>query len=55
MMGLGIAAGFALFILSELSTAIAEASIVPVGLAAWAPGILAVLFATGLLLYREDG
>ncbi|WP_031548815.1 LPS export ABC transporter permease LptG [Parvularcula oceani] len=55
LMGLGIAAGFALFILSELSTAIAEASIVPVGLAAWAPGILAVLFATGLLLYREDG
>ena len=55
LMGLGIGAGFALFILSELSAAIAEASIVPVALAAWAPAILAVLAATSLLLYREDG
>lgn len=55
LMGVGIAAGFALFILTALSTAIARAGSVPVPLAAWAPGILAVLFATTLLLYREDG
>ncbi|ADM09848.1 predicted permease [Parvularcula bermudensis HTCC2503] len=55
LMGMGILAGFLLFILSELSAAIAEAAIVPVGLAAWAPALLAVLFAVTLLLYREDG
>ncbi|MEM9421269.1 MAG: LPS export ABC transporter permease LptG [Pseudomonadota bacterium] len=55
LMGLGIAVGFALFIISELSSAIAQAQIVPVGLAAWGPGLFAVLFATTLLLYREDG
>ena len=55
LMGLGIAAGFALFIVAELSAAIAQAQIVPVGLAAWAPGLFAILFATTLLLYREDG
>lgn len=55
LIGLGVMAGFALFVLSELSAAIAEAAIVPVALAAWAPAVLAVLFATGLLLYREDG
>ena len=55
LMASGVAAGFALFILSELSAAIAAASIVPVAMAAWAPAILAVLFAIGLLLFREDG
>lgn len=55
LMGIGIAAGFALFIVSELSSAVADAQIVPVALAAWAPGILAVLFAITILLYREDG
>jgi lipopolysaccharide export system permease protein len=55
LMGIGIAAGFALFIVAELSSAIAKAQIVPIALAAWAPGLLAVLFALTLLLYREDG
>ena len=55
LMGLGVAAGFALFIFAEMSNAIAKAQIVPIGLAAWAPGLFAVLFATTLLLYREDG
>ncbi|RFB04452.1 LptF/LptG family permease [Parvularcula marina] len=55
LMGVGIATGFALFILSELSTAIARANIVPIIIASWAPSLLAVVFAVTLLLYREDG
>ena len=55
LIGMGVLAGFALFVLSELSAAVAEAAIVPVALAAWAPAVLAVLFAVSLLLYREDG
>ena len=55
LIGMGVLTGFALFVLSELSAAVAEASIVPVALAAWAPAGLAVLFAVTLLLYREDG
>lgn len=55
LMGVGVAVGFALFILSELSSAIAKAYIVPTGIAAWAPVLLAILFALTLLLYREDG
>ena len=55
LLGVGIAAGFALFIMAELSTAVAQAQIVPVALASWVPGILAVMFATTLLLFREDG
>lgn len=55
LLGMGIGAGFALFILSELSGAMAKAQIVPAHIAAWAPGLLAILFAVTLLLYREDG
>ena len=55
LMGFGVGAGFALFILAELSSAIAEAALVPIALAAWTPAVLAVLFAVSLLLYREDG
>lgn len=55
LMGVGIGTGFALFILSELSTAIARANIVPIIIASWAPSMLAVVFAVTLLLYREDG
>lgn len=55
LIGLSVGAGFVLFVFAELSAAVAEASIVPVVLAAWAPALLAVLFATGLLLFREDG
>lgn len=55
LMGVGIAAGFALFILSEMSAAIARALIVPIPIAAWTPGVLAIVFAVTLLLYREDG
>jgi lipopolysaccharide export system permease protein len=55
LVGLGVGAGFILFVIAELSAAVAEAAIVPVALAAWVPGVLAVLLATGLLLFREDG
>ncbi len=53
LMGLG--AGFLLFILSEFSSATAEARITPVALAAWTPVALALLLSLTLLLYREDG
>ncbi|WOI52293.1 LPS export ABC transporter permease LptG [Parvularcula sp. LCG005] len=55
LLGIGVAAGFALFILARFSTAVAKVEIVPVALAAWAPGLLAMMLATSLLLYREDG
>lgn len=55
LIGTGVAAGFALFIIAEMSSFIATAQVVPVALATWAPGVLAVLFATTILLYREDG
>jgi lipopolysaccharide export system permease protein len=51
----GIAAGFLLFIIAELSNATAEAQVVPVFLAAWAPAMLATLLALTLLLHTEDG
>ncbi len=51
----GIAAGFALFILSELSSSMAEAHVAPVWLAAWAPVVVAVLLSLTLLLHTEDG
>lgn len=55
LMGIGIATGFVLFILAELSSNAAMANTIPVGLATWAPGIFAILFAAGVLVYREDG
>ncbi|MCI5046166.1 MAG: LPS export ABC transporter permease LptG [Aquisalinus sp.] len=51
----GIAAGFVLFISSELSNATAEAQVAPVWLAAWAPAAIAVLLSLTMLLYTEDG
>ncbi len=51
----GIAAGFVLFIVAQLSNATAEAHVAPVWLAAWAPAVLAVLLSLTLLLHTEDG
>ncbi len=50
-----IAAGFALYILAEISTALGESEIAPVTLAAWAPAVIACLAALSALLHLEDG
>ncbi len=52
---LSIGAGFLLYILSEVSTALGEAELVPVALAAWAPALIATLIAVTALLHLEDG
>ncbi len=52
---LSILAGFALFIISEISTALGESGFAPAALAAWIPAIVASLFATTVLLHLEDG
>ena len=50
-----IGAGFSLYILSEISTALGESGTAPVALAAWTPALVASLFAVGSLLQFEDG
>lgn len=50
-----IGAGFLLYILSEISTALGESALAPVSLAAWTPAIVATLVAISGLLYMEDG
>lgn len=52
---MSIAAGFALYMLSEISTALGESEIAPVVLAAWAPALIAALIAISALLHVEDG
>lgn len=52
---LSIAAGFALYVLSEISTALGESELAPVALAAWTPAIIAALAAVTMLLHMEDG
>ncbi|EFH13317.1 LPS export ABC transporter permease LptG [Teichococcus cervicalis] len=55
MLGLGIAAGFALFLLDKVAEEFGQAGTLPVALAAWAPSVAGLLFALTLLLYTEDG
>lgn len=50
-----VGAGFALYILSEMSTALAESGAAPIALAAWTPAIVAALVAVTGLLQFEDG
>ncbi len=52
---LSIGAGFALYMLSEISTALGESKIAPVALAAWSPAVIASLFAISALLHVEEG
>lgn len=50
-----ILAGFALFIVSEISTALGESGLAPAALAAWIPAVVASLIAVTALLHLEDG
>lgn len=52
---LSILAGFMLYLLSEISTALGESGFAPEALAAWTPAIVASLAAITALLHLEDG
>ncbi len=52
---LSILAGFFLYILVELSTAMGESGLAPPALAAWTPALIASLAAITTLLHLEDG
>jgi len=55
MIGSGVAAGFALFVISKLAEEFGQSGALPVALAAWAPAASGLLFAVALLLHVEDG
>ncbi len=50
-----IGAGFLLYMISEISTALGESGLAPVALAAWTPALIATLAAITALLHLEDG
>ena len=52
---IAVGAGFGLYIISEISTALAESGTAPIALAAWTPAIVAALIAVTGLLQFEDG
>jgi lipopolysaccharide export system permease protein len=53
--GAGVALGFVFFFFNEFSGALADADIIPLSVAAWAPPIIALLSGLTLLCYTEDG
>jgi lipopolysaccharide export system permease protein len=55
MVGAGVAAGFALFVLDRIVGEFGESGAIPVPLAAWAPAATGLLFALALLLHQEEG
>jgi lipopolysaccharide export system permease protein len=55
MIGGGVAAGFALFLVSKLAEQFGQSAAVPVMLAAWAPTASGLMLAVALLLHMEDG
>ncbi len=55
MIGAGVSAGFALFVLDKITNEFGESGALPVALAAWAPTLAGLLLALALLLHLEDG
>ena len=53
--GAGVALGFVFFFLNEFAGALANAEVVPLAAAAWAPPLIALLSGLTLLCYTEDG
>ena len=51
----GVAAGFAIFMVSEIADQFGQSGAVPVALAAWAPAASGLMMALALLLHLEDG
>ena len=55
MIASGVAAGFALFLVSKVAEEFGQSGALPVALAAWAPTASGFLLAIALLLHTEDG
>jgi lipopolysaccharide export system permease protein len=55
MIGSGVAAGFALFVISKVAEEFGDSGALPVALAAWAPAGAGLMMAVALLLHVEDG
>ena len=55
MVGSGVAAGFALFLVSKVAEEFGQSGALPPGLAAWAPAGAGLMLAVALLLHLEDG
>ncbi len=55
MIGSGVAAGFALFLVSKVAEEFGQSGALPPGLAAWAPAGAGLMLAIALLLHLEDG
>lgn len=51
----GIGAGFVLYVVMEIARELGSEGLVSPILAAWAPGIVALLLGSSVLLFREDG
>ncbi len=54
MIGSGVAAGFALFVISKVAEEFGQSGALPAGLAAWAPAGAGLMLAVALLLHLED-
>ena len=55
MIGSGVAAGFALFMVSKVAEEFGQSGALPAELAAWAPAGAGLMLAVALLLHLEDG
>jgi lipopolysaccharide export system permease protein len=55
MIGSGVSAGFALFLVSKIAEEFGNTGTLPVMLAAWAPSLSGLMLAITLLLHLEDG
>ena len=55
MIGSGVAAGFALFVVSKLAEEFGQSGALPPALAAWAPAASGLMLSVALLLHLEDG
>ncbi len=55
MIASGVAAGFALFVISKVAAEFGQSGALPSVLAAWAPAAAGLMLAVSLLLHLEDG
>jgi lipopolysaccharide export system permease protein len=55
MIGSGVAAGFALFVVSKVAEEFGQSGAIPPMLAAWAPAVSGLMLSLALLLHLEDG
>ncbi len=51
----GVISGFLLYFLSDIVFALGLSGKVPVGLAAWTPTVVSLMFGASMLLHLEDG